>query len=147
MDGKEFNKRMRQMGKNVEENSTKLVRKTALAVDTFVVVETPVDTGRARSNWIVEIGSPATEAIDAYVPGEKGSTGAANVQSALDQGRATIAKAQHGDEIHITSNLDYIQRLNEGWSAQAPAGFVEEAVAVGISVVKGAKFTVTKDRE
>lgn len=144
MDANEFRKRMRQIGRDVEENSTKLVRKVALAVDATVVLATPVDTGRARSNWQVEIGKAADGTIDPYAPGEGGNTAGVNAQAAMDQARAKIAQVQHGQEVHITNNLDYIQRLNDGWSAQAPAGFVEEAVNHGVSVVRRAKVVVSK---
>jgi hypothetical protein len=30
--------------------------------------------------------------------------------------------------MHITNNLPYIVRLNQGYSAQAPAGYVEQGV-------------------
>ena len=29
----------------------------------------------------------------------------------------------------ITNNLPYIKRLNEGWSKQAPAHFIEQVIA------------------
>ena len=74
MDLKRFATRIRQVGAAVEDNAGKLVRKVALSVDATVVSATPVDTGRARSNWQVEIGKPAKGVLPAFVPGEEGST-------------------------------------------------------------------------
>jgi hypothetical protein len=96
---------------------------------------TPVDTGRARSNWIAQIGSAPDTVIDAYVPGSLGDTEAANTQAALDQAEAVIKNYKGGQEIHITNNLPYIQRLNDGWSSQAPANFVEQGVMEALQVV------------
>ena len=59
MDLRQFGRKIRVTGNVVEENGGKLLRSVALAVDAAVVLATPVDTGRARSNWQVEIGAAA----------------------------------------------------------------------------------------
>lgn len=140
MDLKRFAVRIRQLGGNVERNATALVRKVALSVDSTVVMSTPVDTGRARSNWQVELGKPARGVIDAHVPGAEGSTAGPNAQISLALGAAAIATYKGGETIHLTNNLPYIGALNRGHSAQAPAGFVESAVLDGVAQVRGAKL-------
>lgn len=135
---REFSGRIRIRAKRIEENAEALVRKVAVAVDTAVVVATPVDEGRARSNWQVGIGEAPEGVRDAYVPGKDGDTGAANAQQAIEQGKRIIKFYSKGNTIHITNNLPYIQRLNDGWSAQAPAGFVEKAVVIGVAAAQGA---------
>lgn len=133
----EFSRRITLRGRKVTEGADALTRRVALAADQAVVMSTPVDTGRARSNWIASLGGPASATIDAYAPGEAGSTEAANTQAALDQGEAVIRGYRgEGQEIHITNNLPYIQRLNDGYSAQAPANFVEQAVLEALQVVQ-----------
>ena len=132
----DFRRRMTICGKKIERNASTLVRRVALAADQAVVFGTPVDTGRARSNWIVAINSAPEAVIEPYTPGEGGSTGARNAQAAIDQGSQVIAGYQSGDEIHITNNLPYIQRLNDGYSDQAPANFVETAVALAAQEVQ-----------
>lgn len=141
---KEFARRMRKLGENVEKNANAAVRKAALAIDTTVVLSTPVDTGRARSNWQVSLNAPAQGTLPAYKPGSAGDTGAANTQAAIQQGATAIAAQRPGDEVHITNNLPYIGRLNDGWSAQAPAGFVEKAILVGVDAIKD--FAVLRER-
>lgn len=132
---RQFGQRMRKHGDNIEKNSTALVRKCALAIDGAVVMATPVDTGRARSNWQVSLNSPASGTLATEDP---------SGQAAIAQGRSVIAGYQKpGGAIHITNNLPYIGRLNDGWSAQAPAGFVIKAVLVGIAAIRGAKGIVT----
>ena len=143
MDLKRFAVRIRQLGKNVETNVTTLVRKVALSVDSTVVMGTPVDTGRARSNWQVEIGKPARGVVDVHVPGAEGSTAGPNAQIALALGAAAISTYRGGETIHLTNNLPYIGALNNGHSAQAPAGFVQTAILDGALQIKDAKLLVT----
>jgi hypothetical protein len=145
MDLKRFAVRIRTLGENVQNNATALVRKVALSVDATVVSATPVDTGRARSNWQVEIGRPARGVIDAHVPGSEGSTSGPNTQIALALGAAAISTYQSGETIHLTNNLPYIGALNDGHSAQAPAGFVQTAVLDGALQIKDAKLLVTSN--
>jgi hypothetical protein len=143
-DLRSFSKKVRLQGQAVVDNSTKLLRRVAVAVDRSVVLATPVDTGRARSNWQVELGAPAVGVLPAFDPGKSQSTASANTQRALDAARARIAQARNGDEIHLTNNLPYIGKLNDGWSAQAPSNFVEQAVQVGVDEIKGASILVTR---
>lgn len=128
----DFSARMRVRAKAVSENSDRLVRKVALSVDQALVSGTPVDTGRARSNWIVQLDAASDQTIEAYAPGSGASTVSDNTQAALAQGSREIAgySGDHHSEIHITNNLPYIEQLNDGWSHQAPANFVQEAIAL-----------------
>jgi hypothetical protein len=50
---------------------------------------TPVDTGYARSRWVI---------------------------------------AELGGQIDVINDAPYIMRLNDGWSRQAPAGFIERCI-------------------
>lgn len=136
----DFSRRIKIIAQGVETNTDRLVRKVALVADQAIVSGTPVDTGRARSNWVAQIGSAASGDIEPYAPGEAGETGAANAQAAMDQAAGVIAGYKSGQEIHITNNLPYIGRLNDGYSAQAPAGFVEDGVAAAARAVKNARI-------
>lgn len=142
-DLRSFANRMRRHAANVERNANALVRKAALAVDATVVLATPVDTGRARSNWQASLDGPARGTREAYAPGTAGNTAAANTQAAQDQAKAVIAAQRPGQAIHITNNLPYIGRLNDGHSAQAPAGFVQTAVLRGLAAVQASPGIVT----
>lgn len=133
---KKFAARIKAVARNVEANSTLLTRKVALAVDATVVLATPVDTGRARSNWQASLGAPASGVLPAYQEGKEGSTSGPNAQAAIDQAASVVQEHQPGQEIHITNNLPYIARLNDGYSAQSPAGFVEAAIQVGVDAVR-----------
>lgn len=127
-----FAKRMTALAKMFEANVNDLVVKTALTVHSTVVLGTPVDTGRARGSWLVEIGKPAEGTADS--PQDFG------FGPAFDKARQKLRGYKPGGEVHLTNNLPYIKPLNEGHSKQAPIGFVEEAVAAGTKQVKGAKL-------
>lgn len=131
-----FARRMRQRGQQVEEGVNRVVRTTALIADQNLVLSTPVDTGRARSNWQVSIGTPVETTREAFAPGELGSTAGPNAQAAIAEGQQVINQRRSGETIFITNNLPYIQRLNDGYSAQAPAGFVQTAVQRAVEYVR-----------
>jgi hypothetical protein len=125
------------------QNADTLVRRCALATDATVVLATPVDTGRARSNWQVECNSPAQGVIEPLTTVQKGhrGSGGAVARAAIEKGKEKIAQYKGGTPqaaIYITNNLPYIGALNDGHSAQAPSGFVERAVMVGINAVHSA---------
>lgn len=137
----DFAKRIKVIADDVEQNADKLVNRVALVVDQTVVMATPVDTGRARANWVAEIGGPAEGVVEEFVAGIKGSTSGENARNAIAQAEAKIASRKPGQDVHITNNLAYIQALNDGHSAQAPANFVEQAIQIGVAAVKKAKLT------
>jgi len=132
----DFARRMTLRGIRVEANSDAAVRKFALLADQAVVNATPVDTGRARSNWIVNFDSPSAVVREALAEGPAAGS------AAIAEAAAKIA-VYNGDvnrEIHLTNNLPYIGRLNDGYSAQAPAGFVEQAVQIAAAAVAGTRL-------
>lgn len=131
-----FSRRMNVLANRLVSGADRLTRKVALVADQVIVSETPVDTGRAKSNWIVNLDAPASDTIEAYAPGEQGTTEGQNIQAALDQGSTVIANYRTGSEIHITNNLSYIQPLNDGSSDQAPANFVETAIQEAVNAVQ-----------
>lgn len=140
----QFAKRMRVISKNVNANADKITRTVALAIDAAVVIATPVDTGRARSNWQVELNNTPGGTREPYAPGQGRSTEGENTREAIEHGKKVIGSYKKGNTIHITNNLSYIGRLNEGWSAQAPAAYVEKAALVGANAVaKSANITST----
>ena len=100
------------------------VRKIAMQALRGIVLRTPVDSGRARSNWHVSLEFPVTMEIGPHSPGKGGSTGAANAEATIAAGTQTINLAPAFGIIFIANGLPYINRLEHGWSGQAPAGMV-----------------------
>jgi hypothetical protein len=97
-----------------------VLQKVALELLSRIVYKTPVDTGRARGNWQVTLDTPAT----GYNTDKKDGTGTA----AIAEGVSVITQAPNDGLIWITNNLPYIERLENGWSNQAPAGMVKVAL-------------------
>jgi hypothetical protein len=138
-----FRRRMAILARRVDAGTERLIRRVALVADQALVFSTPVDTGRARSNWIVSIDQPASATVGPYSPGQGLGVGeTANAQAALNQAAAQIDRFRLGANrsIFISNNLPYIERLNDGHSAQAPAGFVESAVQAAARTVQGARI-------
>jgi len=140
-----FDRRMRFLADELGDSINKLVRKTAVVIDQAVVFATPVDTGRARSNWRVALGIAPDGVIAPYSPGEGLGVGeAANAQRAISQALSVISQRREGQDVFIANNLPYIQPLNEGSSAQAPAGFVQ--MSVQLAAVEVANVRVFRAR-
>jgi hypothetical protein len=84
-----------------------VVRTIAFDAYGAVTEKTPVDTGRAKANWNVMVGSPDT--------------------TTSDKTKASPVVLNKGDglkDIYITNSLPYIYALENGSSEQAPAGMV-----------------------
>ena len=85
--------------------------------------------GRFRGNWQVTFDRPAVGAIDRV---DKAGT------ATLAAGREVLAHYNSGEygSIWFTNNVPYAQRLEYGWSKQAPAGIVRVVAAEINSKVK-----------
>lgn len=108
-------------------SSKKEVRKAASSIDVNLVMSTPVDTGRARANWVVTTGTSFSGEITKF------SKNAASAQKTINEGIQVIKSWDGESIIYISNNLVYIDVLNSGSSAQAPKGFVEEAIKIGLA--------------
>ena len=106
------------------------------------MLSTPVDTGRARSNWLPSLGGSRQGAIPPYAPLPQGRDPQkfgeqANAQAAINAARLTVGQRTKPDQdIYLTNNLHYINDLNNGNSVQAPAGFVQMAVEAAAAAVR-----------
>lgn len=116
--------------------------KIALTIVGDLAYHTPVDTSQALSNWDVTLDAPATGKHGPHVRGKHGSTQQESAAQTLNEAKTVLAGKQPGQAIFITNNQPYIRRLNEGYSKQVPAGFVERAVLIGRKLK--AKFTLRK---
>lgn len=105
------------------------VRKVGFRVLQGVTLKTPKDTGLATSAWLVGINSAPNDA-PTVGPGKENS--AAQAQQA---GLSIIGAYPKNalPDLWIVNNLPYIGRLNDGYSAQAPAKFVEQSIAEAVS--------------
>lgn len=129
--------------KKISKKLDKLGQSVARNINREVVNNTPVDTGLARSNWIVSVNGAAGTVRPPFAPLPQGTNVAkfkerANAGAAISGAESTIlsyrpATTANG-AINITNNIFYIERLNtEGKTRQVPAGWVQAAVKQGFS--------------
>lgn len=99
----------------VKKNPEKVMRQVSIKLFSAIIKASPVDTGRFRMNWMASGDIPAS-----------GITDATDKSGNIAIGNATsfVLKAADWGEFTLTNNLPYAQRLEYGWSQQAPQGFV-----------------------
>lgn len=119
--------------KLTKEAQDKIARTAALDLFAGTIRSTPVKDGRARGNWQTTVGSPAGTETRREDP--SGTQAIAEVMANTPQGA--------GQEVFLTNNLPYIEKLEYGSSTQAPAGMmrinfarVQRIVAAAIAKFK-----------
>jgi hypothetical protein len=111
----------------VPEQHKRVVRRVVMEIANRAVMRSPVGNpsewespappgyagGRFRANWQYGFGSAPTSTIDAIDP--SGSTTLSGI----------INSVANQQGVHwIANNLPYAQRIEDGWSTQAPSGIV-----------------------
>lgn len=119
-----FSLSLEKFAKQAGENADLVVKKTAIDVFSSVVKKSPVKSGRFRGNWQVGIGSInhdiSSPADNASLQTQPSTFNLSKAQSAL--------VTYKGQIIYISNSLPYAQRLENGYSKQAPAGMVRLTV-------------------
>ena len=90
----------------------KQIRIATVGVFSQILTKTPVDTGRAKGNWIPSVGSPVETERD--LDDKSGAAGLAEIKTTVPE--------KAGKVVYLSNNLPYIRRLEEGWSPQASPG-------------------------
>ena len=93
-----------------------LMKKVSFQVLSGAVLKTPVDTGRARGGWQLDIGE---ESSLLSTPVELRRS-----LSVLADETSKLEGLQFGEKVIIGNNVSYIIYLEEGSSQQAPAGML-----------------------
>jgi hypothetical protein len=92
-------------------------RKAAADLFTAVVVRSPVDTGRFKSNWNFSLDAP-----------DSSTSGSDNQARGLTEaGKAATMRI--GGVAYLSNGLPYAKRLEYGYSKQAAAGMVRVSAA------------------
>jgi len=103
-----------------KKNPETVARQVSFKLFSAVIKASPVDTGRFRMNWQTAGAVAPSGVID-----ETDKGGAA----AIGDAASYIFAASDWNEFTLTNNLPYAERLEYGWSNQAPQGFVRVNVA------------------
>lgn len=120
--------------KKVEKNANNVFKATALQIFGRIIKMSPVGNpsiwkfpsasnyvgGRFRNNWNTNIGSPDLSA---------NRNASASGKASTSEMRSESVKVKIGDVIYMTNNLPYAERLENGWSSQAPIGMVKTTIA------------------
>ncbi|HBC7767077.1 TPA: HK97 gp10 family phage protein [Escherichia coli] len=103
-----------------KKNPEKVMRQVSIKLFSAIIKASPVDTGRFRMNWMASGSAPSS-----------GTTDATDKSGNIAIGNATsfVLKDTDWREFTLTNNLPYAQRLEYGWSQQAPAGMVRTNVS------------------
>jgi len=91
-----------------------------------VIIGTPVDTGRARANWQLAIGSAPSSVLSKKDKGRSKSSSGASA-SEVRKARQKMGVRKVGRSVFIANNLGYIGVLEDGHSKQN-SGWVENAM-------------------
>ncbi len=112
-----FTTELKQATGSINKTIDKTWRKSVAKAFNQVVNTTPVDTGQARNSWLMgdnnndDIGRQSLNITESMVP-------------------------VIGSSVLLYSNLPYIERLEDGYSAQAPSGMVKTTVASWSNIVR-----------
>lgn len=114
-----------------------VVRKIGYEVFRTIVLRSPVDTGRFRSNWNYSLNSPdpTITTIDPTTKARKAGDAApvsAPTASGNDRGTqqaAMVLTMAAGSVSFLSNGLPYAVRLENGYSKQAPQGMVRITAA------------------
>lgn len=126
-----FEKEWKKALSDIDKAIDKTMRSTALQLFAVIIKRTPVGNpslwqndppagyvgGSLRANWQATINAPASGVVSS-------TDGAA----ALNSARSVTARYKVGDDMYLTNNLPYAQRVEDGWSQQRPQGMVRVSV-------------------
>ena len=126
----QFNAALERAAKKIkDEDVLRFIKMVCLEVFKRFVMRTPVDTGRARGNWQVEINKPAEGVMDEDL-----------WDQVMERAESIIDRIPPFSVIHITNNVSYVYYLEyTKRSKQAPNGFVEitlQEIKTWVSSVK-----------
>ena len=113
--GVDVSKFVERAGDNIDQVN----RKVALDMLTDIVLNTPVDTGRARGSWT--IGGNALPTVYNKAKDKGGD-------KTIKRAAAKLERVKAGGSIFIATNLEYMPPLEYVWSKQSPSGMVRIAV-------------------
>lgn len=131
---RDFNQRIKLATRKLPaKKSLTLQKKVALEALRSLVFMTPVDTGRARGNWVVTMNTPSTAnpfkgGLRIRQGGDFDANSAAATAFAMEQTTKILNYKRFGQVIWITNTTPYILELEgvskEPTSMQAPAGML-----------------------
>lgn len=130
-----FAAQLQAFGELVQQDADKVFQIVATEVGQSVINLTPVDTGRALSNWNAGINSPDDTYRETEDPMDS------QTSSRLASEFSTL---KFGDTAYITNATPHVPFLEYGSSKQAPHGMVRVTLAKFNNIVKDAVSRVVR---
>ena len=115
----DFSRSLMAMSDYATQGMEKVIRKACIDLYRRIAKRTPFETGRAKANWSISVGTPDTSIKDQtdYV-------------SEIARQVSGFKFDVHDGMVYITNNLEYIEKLETGYSRrQAPNGMVAVSLA------------------
>jgi len=122
-----FNSELNDFTEKSVKNAEKIFRGTTIGLFGAIVKRTPVQSGRLKGNWQVDVNKPASGTV-----GDKDITPVKmlDTKSKLKI-QSAIGAASLNDTIYMVNNLPYAKLVENGnYSMQAPSGMI------GVSVLE-----------
>lgn len=116
----DFERSIQNFIKKAKKNPELVVRQVTIKLYSQIIMASPVDTGRFRMNWQVSNEKPVTGILIAEDPSGARATGRMT---------AYVTTSPEWENFCFTNNLPYAERLEYGYSQQAPAGMVRVTVS------------------
>jgi hypothetical protein len=110
----------------------KVAQNSLMRIGGAIVAKSPVDSGRFKNNWMSAYGAPDVSTTNSFAKTELGE-GRGAVVGRL---KAKLDLLDTGQFFYFTNSLPYAERLEYGWSQQAPSGMVRLSVASWQSIVE-----------
>lgn len=109
-----FGKEVESFALQFEEATEKTIRATTIKLWNSITLSSPVDQGRFRANWFASYGdtSKVTDSTDK------------SGQKTIDRNKNDVLGQTDYSQFTLTNNLPYSERLEYGYSDQAPNGMV-----------------------
>ncbi|WLY87193.1 hypothetical protein [Vibrio phage vB_VibM_83AMN] len=121
--------RLANLTARLPENMNELKREVAMQVQRDLIHVTPVKSGMARTNWRI-----STTPVGAVIPAP--ASPQAGVVDAIAQGQLAVRNSRPNTDIYVFNYAPYIGKLNRGWSVQAPANFVRQALEATVRSIQ-----------
>lgn len=107
------------VSEDIEEVVNQEARAISINLLNGLTLVSPVDTGRFRGNWFLSLGKSSRQ-----------TDSNRRATAAVIEGISVIGKAKaiNYPTIILSNNLPYGERLNDGYSTQAPKKFIEKEI-------------------
>jgi hypothetical protein len=114
-----FTLHLKKLADKAGANADAVAKKVIIDVFSSVVEKSPVDKGTFRGNWQLGFGE-----VDANIQSPDDKSGSATIAKANSE----LTKFDSKKITYISNSLPYAQRLENGYSNQAPQGMVRLTV-------------------